>query len=323
MTLQPQSIVVKQTEPLLPPSPFADGSLITDHRLTGDNQEKPDARNLNMLRGADLPGDDGEPMENEREDFQIHLGLDSLNQYWQDRDDFYTGGNMFVYYSISQAQAVLKELNPPERNRDIVRRPGNEYAFKELEHPERPKRAFRGPDMFVVLNVDGSYRRQKWVVWEEKGRHPDVIFEFLSPSTRKTDLGLKKRIYERTFKTHEYYCFDYLNPTGEDSLFGWRLNRRGVYLPIAADSQGRLWSEKLELSIGRWSGCYNRDNTVWMRFYQPDGELVLTFAEAAQQHAEQETRLAEQETRRAEQADKRAQRLAAQLRAMGVEPDLI
>jgi len=293
MTIQPQSIVGKQTKPLPPLLPFADTLSATD-RSTDDNPEEPDARNLNMLRGADLPGDDGEPMENEREDFQIHLGLDSLNQHWRDRNNFYTGGNMFVYYNISQAQAVLEEL----------------------KQPERPKRTFRGPDMFVVLNVDGSYRRQKWVVWEEKGRHPDVIFEFLSPSTRKTDLSLKKRIYERTFKTHEYYCFDYLNPTDEDSLFGWRLDATGAYQPISADSHGWLWSEKLELFVGRWSGCYNRDNTVWMRFYQANGELVLTLAEAAQQHAEQEAR-------RAEQSDKRAKKLAAQLRAMGVEPDLV
>ena len=303
MTLQPQSIGVKQTEPL--PPPLADALPGIGH-LTGDKL-KPDARNLTMLRGADLPGTDGEPMENEREDFQIHLALDCLNQHWRDRDDFYTGGNMFVYYSIPQAQAVLEEL----------------------KHPERPKRAFRGPDMFVILNIDGSFRRQKWVVWEEKGRHPDVIFEFLSPSTRKTDLSIKKRIYERTFKTYEYYCFDYLNPNREDSLFGWRLDRRGAYQMIAADSRGWLWSEKLELFIGRWSGCYNRDNTVWMRFYQTNGELVPTLAEAAQQHAEaaqqraeQEAYKSEQQARRAEQANKRTEKLVAQLRAMGVEPDL-
>ncbi len=303
MTLQPQSIVAKQTKPLLPP--FAGALPVTD-QLTGDNRKEPDTRRPEMLRGADLPGTDGEPMENEREGFQIQLGLDCLNQHWRDRDNFYTGGNMFVYYSIPQAKSVLEEL----------------------AHPERPKKAFRGPDMFAVLNVDGSYRRQKWVVWEEQGRHPDVIFEFLSPSTRKTDLTVKKRIYERIFKTYEYYCFDYLNQVGEDSLLGWRLDGSGIYQPIDADSCGWLWSEKLELFIGRWTGCYNRDHTVWMRFYKPNGELAPTLAEVVQQHAahetrraEKEARRAEKETRRAEKADKYAESLAAQLRALGVEPD--
>ncbi|MCP4110606.1 MAG: hypothetical protein GY749_34635, partial [Desulfobacteraceae bacterium] len=102
---------------------------------------------LKVLETPDLPGEDGEPMENERERIQISLGIESLDNYWKDRKDFYIGGNMFVYYSLSQAQAVTEELKTPGL----------------------PKKAFRGPDMFVVLGVDGSYRRQKWVVWEEKG----------------------------------------------------------------------------------------------------------------------------------------------------------
>jgi len=51
----------------------------------------------------DLPDSDGEPMENEREQFQMLLLRDSLEQYWRGRQDFYMGGNMFVYYSTEQA----------------------------------------------------------------------------------------------------------------------------------------------------------------------------------------------------------------------------
>ncbi|MCP4702021.1 MAG: Uma2 family endonuclease, partial [Gammaproteobacteria bacterium] len=76
--------------------------------------------------------------------------------------------------------------------------------------------------------VDGSYRRNKWVVWEEGGRYPDVIFEFFSPSTRHKDLKEKKDLYEQTFRTREYFCFDYLAPQKENSLSGWRLNKLGV-----------------------------------------------------------------------------------------------
>jgi Uma2 family endonuclease len=256
----------------------------------------PDLMALNAL---DLPGDDGEPMENERERIQISLGIESLDQHWKDRNDFYVGGNMFVYYSLSQAQTVLEELTTPGLS----------------------KRAFRGPDMFVVLNVDGSYRRQKWVVWEEDGRYPNIIFEFLSPKTRSVDLGKKKHLYEQTFGTREYFCFDYLNPTGEESLLGWRLDAHGRYQPITADSRGWLWSEYLELWVGRWPGNILRDNTVWMRFYTPDGELVLTPAEVERQRADSEHRRAEQEAQRAEREHQRAERLAAQLRTMGIEPN--
>jgi hypothetical protein len=95
----------------------------------------------------DLPDSDGEPMENECEQFQMLLPRDSLEQYWHGRQDFYMGGNMFVSYSTEQAYQLLAE---------------------EAD-PAHPCRAVRGPDLFVVLHVDRSFRRQKWVVWDEAG----------------------------------------------------------------------------------------------------------------------------------------------------------
>ena len=233
---------------------------------------------LAELDALELPGDDGEPMKNERERMQISLFLNALDQHWHDRNDFYAAGNMFIYYSVPQAQRVLKEINT-----DTL-----------------PQTAFRGPDIFVVLGVDGSYRRQKWTVWNEDGRYPNVIFELLSPTTRKRDLGEKKRLYEQTFHTREYVCFDYLDPESDNALQGWRLDAQGHYQSIEPDARGWLWSEQLNLWVGRWEGTFLRDDTVWMRVYMPDGELVLTDGEASRQ---------------------RAERLEAQLRALGVEPE--
>ncbi len=238
---------------------------------------------LAALAALDLPDSDGEPMENDRERWQINLGIESLYQHWAERQDFFAGGNMFVYYSLSQAETIMEEL----------------------ETPSQPKQAFRGPDMFIVLNVDGRYRRQKWVVWLEEGRYPNVIFEFLSPKTRRVDLEEKKKLYEQTFGTREYFCFDYLNPEAENSLMGWRLDAHGRYQPIQADERGWLWSEMLELWVGRWSGTLLRDETTWLRFYTPEGELVLTPAEAERQ--------------RAEAAEAELARLKAQLAERGID----
>ncbi|MBV7335703.1 Uma2 family endonuclease [Chloroflexi bacterium TSY] len=220
-------------------------------------------------QNLDLPGSDGEPMENDRERIQINLGLQSIDHHWADRDDFFAGGNMFIYFNMRQATAVMAEI----------------------ADPSLPRRTFRGPDMFVVFDVDGSYRRQKWVVWEEEGRYPDVIFEYLSPSTRKTDLDEKKNLYERTFTTHEYFCFDYLDPHSEDSLRGWRLDAHQRYQPIEPNEHGWLWSERLGLWVGTWQGTIERDETTWLRFYTENGELVLTATEAetmARQTAEEQ-----------------------------------
>jgi Uma2 family endonuclease len=166
-----------------------------------------------------LPESDGEPMENEREWLEISLILDSLYECWQGRTDFFAGGNMFLYYHLAQAKQIVAEMKG-----------------KAQRH------AFRGPDVFVVLNVDGSYRRQKWVVWEE------VIFEFFSPSTQRADRTTKKELYEQTFQTPEYYWYDPFNP----ALFqGWQLDEDGHYQEMAHDQRGWIWSPALQLWIGR------------------------------------------------------------------------
>jgi len=239
----------------------------------------------------DLPDSDGEPMENEREYFQIGLLYEALEQYWHDRQDFYMGGNMFVYYSAQQARQILAE---------------------EAE-PARPRRAFRGPDLFVVLDVDGSFRRQKWVVWEEAGRYPDVIFEFLSPSTRRVDQTTKKTLYEQTFKTREYYWYDPFDPR---EFQGWQLHPGSGYQAMTPDARGWIWSPALQLWIGRWDGTYHRDQTTWLRFYDSEDRLVLTsreIAEAALQQAEAAEQRAEAERTRAEAAEAELTRLRTEL----------
>jgi Uma2 family endonuclease len=185
----------------------------------------------------DLPDSDGEPLENARERLQIDLILDVLDQHWKDRQDFYAGGNMFLYYCAEQARQIVAEE----------------------DEPTRPRRAFRGPDVFIVLNVDGSFQRQKWVVWEEGGRYPDVIFEFLSPSTRQADLTTKKELYERVFRAREYYWYDPFDPR---ELQGWQLDTGGNYRAVTPDGRGWLWSPALQLWIGRWEGTYKRDQAT-------------------------------------------------------------
>jgi Uma2 family endonuclease len=236
----------------------------------------------------DLPDSDGEPVETERERMQINLLLDVLDQHWQDRQDFYAAGNMFLYYCAEQARQIIAE---------------------EAD-PARPRRAFRGPDVFIVLDVDGNIRRQKWVVWEESGRYPNVIFEFLSPSTRQTDRTTKKELYERVFRTQEYYWYDPFDPR---ELQGWRLHPEDGYQAMVPDDRGWLWSPSLQLWIGRWEGIYKRAQAIWLRFYDQAGQLALTSDEAAEQRAEVEQARAEAEQARAEAEQARAE--AEQARA--------
>ena len=138
------------------------------------------------------------------------------------------------------------------------------------------------------------------------GRYPDVIFEFLSPSTRQTDRTTKKELYERVFRTQEYYWYDPFNPR---ELQGWRWHSEDGYQAMVPDERGWLWSPSLQLWIGRWEGTYKRAQATWLRFYDQAGRLALTSDEAAAQHAEAERTRAEAERTRAEAERTRADTL--------------
>lgn len=156
---------------------------------------------------------------------------------------------------------------------------------------------FRGPDFFVVLGTERK-PRSSWVVWQEGGRYPNVIVEILSPATAAVDRGLKKQIYQDSFQTPEYFWFDPVSLEFQ----GFVLEHE-VYQPLAPNPQGHLWSQELGLWLGLWQGK--------LRFFELTGALVSTPEEAA---------LIERE--RATLERERAERLAAQLRGLGIEPDV-
>ncbi len=227
----------------------------------------------------DLIFDDGEPLASNRHRIAMNVLIESVLEAFRDRTDFFVGGNLFVYYSRQQAM-----------NRD-----------------------FRGPDFFVTLNVDSQRERKAWVVWEENGRYPDVVVELMSPTTARVDQTVKKELYQDIFHTLDYYIYDPFDPT---SFQGWHLNARRQYEPLVPNDRGWLWCETLELWLGLWQGRIQREPAVetcaWLRFYDPQGDLVLLPQESALQ-----AQMA------AAAAAARAQALAEQLRALGVDPDAI
>lgn len=243
------------------------------------------------LPTIELPTEDGIPLESPWHRAEINLLIESIRNHWHDRTDFYTGGNMFVYYSLEQAEAVKREIDA-----DVVPPPG--------------KRAYWGPDFFVVKDVDGTRPREAWVVWEEGGRYPDLIIELLSPSTATTDKTDKKALYERTFRTQEYYWCD---PAGQE-LVGWRLQGER-YAAVEPGPAGWLWSEVLQLWLGLWEGEFQKTRAVWLRFFDVEGRLVLTGEEAERQRAEAADRQAEAERRRAEAERQRAEAAEQQAEA--------
>ena len=199
------------------------------------------------------PGDlysDEPPLETELHLRQIILLLGCLEWLWRDRNDFYVAGNLTIYYSPHQ----------------------------------RKSEDFRGPDFFVVLGTERKTRKS-WVVWQENGKYPNLIIEILSPKTADTDKGLKKQIYQDTFRTPDYFWFD------PDTLefAGFHLVD-GKYQPLELNPQGHLWSQQLGLYLGI--------DQNQLRFFTSEGQLVPTPEETAE-------------------------RLAAKLRELNIDPDKI
>ncbi len=237
--------------------------------------------------------EDGVPMDKpmHRKRMNLFLSLVRVRMLELGRTDFFSGGDMFVYYSVEQARAVAEE----ERQLAL---------FEEGKRPDKPKKtAFRGPDVFLVQGVESENERERdtWVAWEEDDRLPDLIVELLSPSTAAYDRGGKKRLYEQTFKTSEYFLY----PPEDLALEGWRLLDNS-YQPIARSAKGRLWSRELEVELGVWHGEHDGTTGDWLRLFHPDGRLVPTETERQRQRAEEERQRAEEERQRTEEQRQRA-----------------
>ncbi|MFM7448587.1 MAG: Uma2 family endonuclease [Leptolyngbyaceae cyanobacterium] len=182
---------------------------------------------------------DEPPLESDFHRDQIDLLIRLLRWWWRDRNDVYISGNLTVYYNQDQLKT----------------------------------RDFRGPDFFVVLGTEKKDRKS-WVVWGEQGLYPNLILEILSDSTKRVDKGLKKDLYQDTFRTPDYFWFD----PNTLEFQGFHLVD-GLYQAIQPTDQGRLWSHQLELYLGVFEQR--------LRFFTAQGELIPSPEERAEQ-AEQE-----------------------------------
>src|ERR687886_71240 len=176
----------------------------------------------------------------------------------------------------------------------------------------------QAPDAMVVFGRPkgdrGSYKQ-----WEESNIPPQVVFEILSPGNRLKAMAQKYKFYER-YGVEEYYVYD----PDEVDLIGWLRSEKE--LDVIEEMNGWV-SPRLGIKFQLTS-----DN---LEIFSPSGERFLSFVELAQlreqerqraeqehQRAEQEYQRAEQEHQRAEQERQRAERLAAQLKALGIEPEI-
>ena len=233
---------------------------------------------------------------------------------------------------------VFHDLQPELLRRTFCPRPyfpdqvfaGSDInLYYDVHHQNRYKR----PDWFGAVGVprlyDGHDLRMSYVIWQE-GVSPFVVVELLSPGTEKEDLGETERdanqppgkweVYEQILRIPYYVVFNRYN----DQLRAFSL-QAGNYQELELN-EPKIWMPDIELGLGLWQGVYDGLDSLWLRWYDADGNWVLTEEEAAQRQAEASQRQAEasqqqleMERQRAEEAERRAEELAQRLRDLGIE----
>ncbi|MBW4643795.1 MAG: Uma2 family endonuclease [Goleter apudmare HA4340-LM2] len=230
-------------------------------------------------------------------------------------------------FHILQPQLLRETFCPPTHPTEQIFTATDLNLYYDVRHPLWYKR----PDWFAVMGVSRLYEQQdlrlSYVVWQE-GVDPFVVVELLSPGTEKEDLGdtlrnvnqppTKWQVYEQILRVPYYIVFDrYTNQLRAFQLIADR------YGEIDLDTS-KIWMPSLQLGLGLWQGSYQGIERLWLRCYDHTGQWLPTLRELQQQErarTEQAQLQLKQTQLQLQQERARAEKLAAQLRAMGIDPE--
>jgi len=176
------------------------------------------------------------------------------------------------------------------------------------------------PDVMLSLDVTiptdlSEKRNRSYFVWRY-GKPPEVVIELVS-NREGGELDARFRRY-RQIGVAYYIVHDPRSALGGPRLRAFEL-RGGLYVVL-----DRPWFEVVGLVLVEWEGTFEGLQGRWLRWCTRDGDLVPTGAERAareQERAEGAEARAEIEKTRAETAEARADRLAARMRALGIDPN--
>lgn len=159
------------------------------------------------------------------------------------------------------------------------------------------------PDVMVVFGRPKG-DRGSYLQWQEENIPPQVVFEVLYPGNTLTEMARKLEFYD-LYQVEEYYLYD---PQKVD-LSGWLRveGRLRVIDPVPRWVSPRL-GIRFELSPED------------LQIYRPDGRQFETYVELERQREIARAR-AEQAESQLEMEQQRVEQLAAQLRALGIEPE--
>ncbi len=237
--------------------------------------------------------DDGKPVDNIIAEKQHRLLVSSLYTNWKPKEKFVATTNVGVFYAVSKPPIVP----------DALISFGVDFPSWEQFMSHKKYRAY-----FV------------WVF----GKPPDIVVEVVT-NHKGDELTDKLKIYAE-IRVPYYIVYDWIGIYGDPKVRVFKLNGAGYVL------KNDLNIDEYGLRVGLWNGAFESvEQGEWLRWYDADGNLLLTNEEwqaqttaqlnAEKQRAEEERQRAEEERQRAEEERQRAEKLAAKLRALGINPD--
>jgi Uma2 family endonuclease len=176
------------------------------------------------------------------------------------------------------------------------------------------KLVIKAPDWFYARNVQplSSQEIRRSYTPNLEGEVPAIVMEFLS-ATANDEYSIKPTyppgkwfFYEQVLRVPIYALFE----PAAGVLEVYQLNSLGRYQVQQPDSNNRYWIEGVGLFLGVWQGTKAERTGYWLRWWDESGEMLLWGAE-----------MVERERQEKANVQQRADRLAAQLRAAGIEPE--
>ncbi len=193
----------------------------------------------------------------------------------------------------SSLRPVLERLHPD--GRFVI---GHDTGIYWRYVAEEPLSGCKSPDWFYVPGVEpmlGDAYRRSYVLWKERVP-PQIVLEFVSGDGSEerdaTPETGKFWVYEQAIRAAYYGIFE----SDLSSLEMYQLEG-SRYQRMTTNAHGRFLIPQLGVELGVWHGIYSSMKAPWLRFWDARGNLLLT-------------------------AEERAERLAAQLRALGIDPEV-
>jgi hypothetical protein len=226
--------------------------------------------------------EDGKPVDSMYSEKQMRLLTEPLYSSWAG-----PGGNQ--PFLVAATVGFFYQIKTPPIVPDVL-------LSAEVQAPQ---------DLFPKSN-------RSYFLWEY-GKPPEAVIEIVS-NKEGGELSEKLRIYAYTQVLY-YVVWDPEMELSKESLQAFVLREKKY------ERLDSLWFPGINLGLTLWTGNFEEVQGLWLRWCDQNGRVIPTGKERGdqeKQRADQEMQRAEQEKQRAEQEKQRADRLAAQLRAMGV-----